>query len=147
MATLTSARDFASDFEAIRSQMDDIFRSLGVSSDIRAYSRGFPSLNIGSTPDAVELVAFVPGVDAASLQVTIDKGLLTIAGERQSAIPRDVAGLNVYAQERRHGAFRRVVELPQDADPDAVDASYVDGCLRITVRKRESSKPRLIPVQ
>jgi HSP20 family protein len=127
--------------------MDDIFRSLGVSSDIRAYSRGFPSLNIGSTPDAVELVAFVPGIDAASLQVTIDKGLLTIAGERHNAIPRDVAGLNVYAQERRHGSFRRVVELPQDADPDAVDASYADGCLRITVRKRESSKPRLIPVQ
>ena len=50
------------------------------------------------------------------------------------------------AQERFAGSFRRVVTLPDDADPQRVDAKYRDGILRITVAKRESSKPRRIEV-
>jgi HSP20 family protein len=52
----------------------------------------------------------------------------------------------VYAQERFAGNFRRVVSLPEDADPDKIQASYQDGILRVTVAKRESSKPRRIEV-
>jgi HSP20 family protein len=52
----------------------------------------------------------------------------------------------VYAQERFSGTFRRVVSLPEDADPAKVEANYRDGILRVTVAKRESSKPRRIEV-
>ena len=52
----------------------------------------------------------------------------------------------MYAQERFAGNFRRVVSLPDDADPAKVDASYRDGILRVTVARRESSKPRRIEV-
>jgi HSP20 family protein len=57
------------------------------------------------------------------------------------------AGTRRYAQGRFGGAFRRVIELPQQADPDKVQARYVDGCLMISVGKRETSKPRAIAVQ
>lgn len=53
----------------------------------------------------------------------------------------------VYADERFTGAFRRVIELPQDVDPDKVNARYVNGCLTISVGKSEASKPRQITVQ
>jgi HSP20 family protein len=53
---------------------------------------------------------------------------------------------SVYANERFSGPFRRVVSLPEDADPSRVEASYRDGVLRISVAKRESSLPRRIEV-
>lgn len=67
-------------------------------------------------------------------------------GERKSEVPDADERISVYAQERFVGAFRRVVSLPEDADPGRVNASYRDGFLRVTVGKRESSKPRRIEV-
>jgi HSP20 family protein len=52
----------------------------------------------------------------------------------------------VHARERFAGSFRRVVSLPEDADPGKVEASLRDGVLRITVAKREASKPRRITI-
>jgi HSP20 family protein len=72
---------------------------------------------------------------------------LTIAGERATDNRKATEGARQYAQERFNGSFRRVIELPQQADPDKVQAKYVDGCLLISVGKRETSKPRSITVQ
>jgi len=108
----------------------------------------FPQVNIGSTDDSIEIVAFAPGVDPQNLDVSIDNGLLTICGERQTAYPgatRDDA--RSYAQERFVGAFRRVIELRQHADLDKVTAQYTNGCLTVSIAKREASKPRAITVQ
>ena len=133
-------------FEAMREQVDDMFRSLGLPANIRAASReSYPPVNVGSCPDSVEVVALVPGLDPAAIEVTIDKGLLTLSGERVG--PANEKGRTFYARERAAGKFQRVIELPQDADPDNVTARYVDGCLSVSVKKRESSKPRAIPVQ
>ena len=87
------------------------------------------------------------GWDVAGLDVAIEKGLLTISGERKPA--QDVAGdgTRTYAQERFAGTFRRAIELPQNADPDKVQARYSNGCLSISVGKRESSMPKSITVQ
>ena len=97
--------------------------------------------------DAIEVVAFVAGVDPQALEVSIDKGLLILSGERPAALVDAGERKIVYADERFVGKFRRVVNLPDDADPARVEAKYADGCLRVTVMKRESSKPRLIQVQ
>jgi HSP20 family protein len=76
-----------------------------------------------------------------------DKGLLTISGERKRADPPTEGDVRTYAQERFAGSFRRAIEPPQHADPDRVQARYVNGCLSISVGKRESSKPKAITVQ
>ncbi|CAG9187728.1 hypothetical protein LMG23994_07174 [Cupriavidus pinatubonensis] len=78
---------------------------------------------------------------------TIDRGLLTISGERRSVWSNDMPESRRYAQERFVGAFRRVIELPEGADPDKVQARYANGCLSVSVGKREASKPRAITVQ
>lgn len=116
------------------------------SSSIRSVAgASFPALNIGSTPTAIELQVLAPGIEPAALQITVDRGLLTISGERNSDVPDD-ENTNVYARERFDGSFRRVVSLPEDVDPAQVDASYRDGILRVTVKRRESSQPRRIEV-
>ena len=80
---------------------------------------------------------------------------MTISGERKAARPDSNADthkntredIRTYAQERFAGSFRRVIELPETTDPDKVQARYLNGCLSISVGKRESSKPRAIAVQ
>jgi HSP20 family protein len=117
------------------------------SSSIRsAAGAGFPALTVGKTPTAIEVQALAPGLDASKLEVTMDRGLLVIAGERSSDIPPASEGVSAYANERFSGSFRRVVSLPEDADPNRVNATYRDGVLRISIAKRESSLPRRIAV-
>lgn len=139
--------DWFADFDALHRQVERLFGPPGRSASIRAVERGsFPAINIGVTPEAIEIHAFAPGIDASSLDVTIDKGLLTIAGERKATMASD-AKLNVYARERASGRFRRVVTLPEDADPERVEASYRDGVVRVRVQKREASRPRRIEIR
>src|SRR5205814_1404307 len=83
-----------------------------------------------------------PGIDFSKLEVSIDKGLLTIAGERATGLPQEGDKLSVYARERYAGTFKRVVSLPDDVDTARVEANYRDGILRISIPKAEASKPR-----
>jgi HSP20 family protein len=139
--------DLFSELDRWQQRLDQAFRPGGGSS-IRALShRSFPAINVGSTPDAVEVLALAPGMTPDALQITIDKGLLVIAGERKDD-EAELAGANtaVYAQERFKGAFRRVISLPDDIDPARIDATCRDGMLRVTVARREASRPRQITV-
>ena len=146
MSDLYFGTDLFSEIDRLQRQMANLFGAFP--SSIRASRFGtFPAVNIGATDDAIEIVAFAPGVNAAALDVSIDKGLLTISGERKPAQTDITEDTRTYAQERFTGSFRRVIELPQNANPDKVQARYTNGCLSITVGKREASKPRAITVQ
>lgn len=145
-ASLRPAADVFGELDRLQSILGQVFRPLDRTS-IRSLSGAvFPVINVGTTPESVEIMALAPGLDPGSLQVTADRGLLVIAGERKDAVPEDTEGISVYARERFAGPFRRVVSLPQDADPARIEASYREGILRITVAKRESSRPRRIEV-
>ena len=150
MSDLFSGTDLFSEFDRLQRRMDSLFG--GFPSSIRSGRFGaFPQVNIGTTDDSIEIVAFAPGLRLAELDVSIDKGLLTISGERKPTQGRSDDktrdDTRTYAQERFTGSFRRVIELPQNADPDRVQARYTNGCLSISVGKREASKPRAITVQ
>jgi len=140
--------DMLAEFDRLQQQLRRVFSPSYSSGSLRATGRGeFPPITLGSTPDTVEILAFAPGIDPKSVELSIDKGLLVLAGERQTNLPEGAARINVYAQERFAGPFRRVVSLPEDADPTRVNASYREGFLHVRVGKRESSKPRRIEVQ
>ena len=140
--------DLFSDFETLQRQMEQMLSQRSWPSSIRAAQRGaFPAINMGASADAVEIYAFAPGIDPGKLEVSVDRGLLTIAGERPNDLPDESDKLSVFASERFSGPFKRVVSLPQDADPARVQARYRDGIVRIVIPKRESSKPRRIDVK
>ena len=86
------------ELDRFQRQMSSLFS--GLPSSIRA-SRfsSFPQINLGSTDDSVEVVAFAPGIDPAKLELTVDKGLLTISGERARVEPaqRDHADWELWA--------------------------------------------------
>jgi HSP20 family protein len=140
-----SSADLFAELNRMQALLDQVFPTPG--SSIRsAPGASFPVLNVGTTPTSLEVQALAPGLDTDKLEITVDRGLLVIAGERKSALPPPGERTSVYAQERFSGKFRRVVSLPEDADPARVDASYRDGLLRISVARRESSLPRRIEV-
>lgn len=145
-ASFRPAADIFSELNRLQSVLDQVFRPAERSSIRALTGASFPVINVGTTPDTIEVMALAPGLDPASLQLSIDRGLLVIAGERKSEVPEAGENTSVYAQERFAGNFRRVVSLPDEADPAKVEAAYRDGILRITVAKRESSKPRRIEV-
>lgn len=138
--------DLFSGMDRWQQRLEQAFGSAGGNS-IRALShRSFPAINVGSTPDAIEVLALAPGLTPDALQITIDKGLLVIAGERQDDAGATGDGAAVYAQERFKGAFRRVISLPDDIDPARIEATCRGGMLRVTVARREASRPRQITV-
>ena len=140
--------DLLADFEGLQRQVEQLLGARGLPSSIRAAGRGaFPSINMGISAETVEIYAFAPGLNLANFEVSVDKGLLTIAGERASELPQDAQNLGVFADERFVGRFKRVVSLPEDVETSRVEATYRNGVLRIVVPKRESSQPRRIDVQ
>ncbi len=145
-ASFRPAADVFSELNRLQGVLDQMFRPAERSSIRALTGASFPVINVGTTPDTIEVMALAPGLDPASIQLSVDRGLLVIAGERKSALPEAGDTTSVYAQERFAGNFRRVVSLPDDADPGKVDATYRDGILRVTVAKRESSRPRRIEV-
>lgn len=135
-------------FERLRRELDDVFGVSALPSSIRSVTPGtLPAINVGRTPASVEVYAFAPGLDASKIDVSLDRGVLRIAGERVSGIPADDAKGQVYARERGAGRFTRAISLPDDVDPAQVNASYRDGVLQISIARRESAQPKRITVQ
>lgn len=140
--------DMFADFEALQRQVEQVLGNRSWPSSIRAAERGaFPAINMGMTQDAVEIYAFAPGVDLSKLEVNVDRGVLTLSGERSSDLPDASDKVSVYSDERFAGSFRRAVSLPDDADASRIEANYRDGILRILVPKLENAKPRRIEVK
>jgi HSP20 family protein len=138
-------RDLFAEFDRLQREVAGLFDS---SPSIRGLGRGgYPALNIGISPSSVEVYAFAPGLDPASIDVNLDRGVLSLAGERKSTLPAPDAKTAVHLEERFTGRFRRVVSLPDDIDPDSVSANYTHGVLHVTVKRREATQPRRITVQ
>lgn len=132
------------EIERIHRDMDRLFGGWSGLSGIRSTGvPQYPQINIGMSPERIDVYVFAPGIDPKQLDISVQQDLLTIAGERRIERPGDVGLLR---QERFAGAFRRVITLPEGADPDQVTARYREGVLQITIRRREATRPRRIEV-
>ncbi len=131
-------------FRRLQEEIDGLFDPGPATAGIRSVARGtFPPINVGATPDKLEVYLFAAGLDPKKLQLSLQQNLLTVTGERQ-APPSEAA--TYYRRERFNGEFRRVITLPDDVDPDRVEARYRDGVLHISVSRKEAAKPRTIPL-
>lgn len=136
-------RDLFAEFDRLQR---DLHGLVDDSPSIRGLGRGgYPALNVGSTPTSVEVFAFAPGLDPAAIEVNLDRGVLTLSGERPGPQSGDARSTQ-HLEERFAGKFTRVVSLPEDIDPNAVAASYRDGVLRVSVQRRAAAQPRRIEV-
>lgn len=115
---------------------------------IRSVAQGtYPAINIGTTPTSVEVCAFAPGLDPSKVDISLDRGVLTLSSARPNDVPDNSEKVSVYSRERLGGPFRRAVNLPDDIDPTRVKATYRNGMLVVSVARQESARPTRITVQ
>jgi HSP20 family protein len=140
---------FPSDiFSELENLHQQIQRAFNADNGIRGNDIGaYPLLNMGKTPQSIELYAFAPGLDPASIEVDLERGVLSIAAERSSDLQSQDEKSTIHINERFAGRFRRVLSLPEDIDPGNVSAQYRDGVLHVQLKRRESEQPRRITVQ
>jgi HSP20 family protein len=86
----------------------------------------------------------LPGVDAQSIEVTVEKNVLTVQAQRDRT---DGEGLELLIAERPYGAFSRQLFLGESLDTDRLTAAYADGVLSIRVPVAEKAKPRRVDVK
>lgn len=138
-------RDIFAEFNTLQRELQ---QALDFSPSIRGLARGtFPAINIGRTGRTLEIYAFAPGLDPATIELEIERDILTVAGERKSVVADADRKTSVHIKERFAGRFRRVITLPDDADPESVDANYQDGVLHVTMQRRAGAQPRRISLQ
>lgn len=108
-------------------------------------ARGFGlALDVEENADAYIVRANLPGVSQDGISVNIHEDVLSVSAET-AAENRDETS-KMLIRERRFGRFSRSLRFPTNVDGDAVEASYEDGVLSITLPKAEHVKPRQIPV-
>ncbi|MEI6235067.1 MAG: Hsp20/alpha crystallin family protein [Planctomycetota bacterium] len=102
-----------------------------------------PRADVYETKEHVELVADVPGVDEKTLDITLEKSVLTIRGKVESTAP---AGYTVAYVEYDEGNYERAFKLADEIDRDSIKASIKNGVLRVTLTKAGPAKARKIDV-
>lgn len=132
------------DFRRLEREMNQLFANAPSSGGIRAVKPGYPPLKVGVTPERIDVYLFAPGIDPKQLEISLHKNLLSIKGERK--LERE-EGAEYYRRERFDGDFQRAVNLPEDADPEQVEAGYEKGVLHVAMQRRKAAKPKQIEVK
>jgi HSP20 family protein len=107
-------------------------------------SQWVPRVDIKEEAERFLILADLPGVDPQNVEVLMDKGILSIKGERRSEVAEQSERFSRI--ERRYGSFHRRFALPDTADAEGITASGHNGVLEIAIPKRAESTPRRIQV-
>jgi len=107
-------------------------------------SQWTPRVDIKEEDRRFVIFADIPGVEPADIEVSMDKGVLTIKGERKSETQEHNG--NMTRVERLHGLFHRRFALPDSADADGITAKGKHGVLEISIPKKPETTPRRINV-
>jgi HSP20 family protein len=104
-----------------------------------------PAVDIYETDNELVLKADLPEVDSKDIDVRVENGTLSIAGERKFEQKSESKGF--HRIERSYGSFVRSFAVSNTFDTDQVNAQYRNGVLTVTLPKREAAKPRQIKVE
>ena len=138
--------------EAVRREMERVFdqydpvqRVLGRSLFQSPVARVYPLINLAEDKDGYHVEALVPGVDPQSIEVSVLRDQLRIAGTK-TAINPDIKPEAFHRNERGAGSFVRTLTLPTEVDGEQVKADYKNGVLMLTLPKHATAKPKQIAV-
>ncbi len=107
-------------------------------------SQWTPRVDIKEESNRFVILADIPGVDPTDIEVHMDKGILSIKGERKSETKTESEKLT--RVERSYGSFYRRFALPDSANPEGISATGKHGVLEISIPKKPETTPRRIAV-
>lgn len=129
----------------LNNEISRMMEPVGVADLTGASGVWTPAVDIREEADRYLIHADVPGAAAKDIDVTLERGVLSISGSRQSEAASSKEGYR--RLERFSGQFARHFALPETADEERVDAHVKDGVLEVVVNKKASVKPRRITVK
>ena len=103
-----------------------------------------PAVDIYEDPESLVLRAELPGVESKDLDISVDKNILTLKGERKLHRAEDKDGW--HRIESSYGTFSRSFSLPQNVDADAIAASLEQGVLTLRLPKKSAPQPKKVAV-
>ncbi len=103
-----------------------------------------PYVEIYESGDGLHLSAEMPGVAKESLEVSVDKGILSIRGESRLSLPESAKP--IYS-EFEEGVFYRAFDLAEDLDPEKIEAKLENGMLTLAIPKSERARSRKIEIR
>lgn len=122
---------------------DQLFQEL--SGQVQRQGREFaPATDIYETESGVTLQVDLPGHDPKSIEVKVEKGVLTLRSERKAD---EKVKESARRLERGFGVYARSFKLPETVDASNVDARYENGVLTLTLPRKEEARPRVIEVK
>jgi len=129
----------------LQDEMEQWLRRAGVNDPRRFAHRVYPPLNLWEDDNNLYVEAELPELELTDLEIFVNgDNQLSIKGERKQSQQQEGMW---HRQERGHGSFSRVGELPQYVDSDKVTAEFKHGVLTITLPKRQEVKARRIDVK
>jgi HSP20 family protein len=131
--------------ERLHQEMNHLFDRLMHEGNGDGQSLTFmPSAEMEETDQEIHLKLEVPGMEAKDLDVEVTDSTVSVKGERKSESKTEDKGM--VRSEFHYGTFERVIPLPTSIDPDAVQAEYKNGMLRLILPKVESTPPSVVKV-
>lgn len=127
--------------------MDRLLANPGIRYDREptAAADWMPAVDIKEEAERFVIHADVPGVDPKDIEVSMEDGVLTLAGERKSE--RQEEGQGWQRSERLTGRFLRRFTLPESADAEGISAKGANGVLEISIPKAVKAAPRKIEIK
>jgi len=104
-----------------------------------------PLVDVSETESEVLVRAEVPGIDPANLDVSISGNTLVLSGSKKEETEK--SGEDFHQCERRFGAFRRAIDLPESIDPDRVSADSENGVITVRIAKKPGQRTRRVEVK
>jgi len=105
-----------------------------------------PAVDVRETDDGYFLEADLPGLTEKDLEVRVDGRTLTIESKKEEKAEKKEEGQYVI-RERRSVSFSRAFTLPEDADAENVEASFKNGVLELSIKKRPEAKRRFVEIK
>jgi HSP20 family protein len=130
--------------DEMKQVFDRFFGDTDTDSSSVVTSQWTPRVDIKEEANRFVILADIPGVDPKDIDISMDKGILTIKGERRTEKTEETERFS--RVERRHGLFHRRFALPDSANPENITASGRNGVLEISIPKRPETTPRRIQV-
>jgi HSP20 family protein len=130
--------------DEIRNVFDRFFNTEETDQSNVVTSQWTPRVDIKEEDGRFVIFADIPGVDPKDIEITMEKGILSIKGERKAETATENGKLT--RVERSHGSFYRRFALPDSADAEGIKASGRHGVLEVSIPKRPETAPRRINV-
>ena len=127
-------------FDPFAYEFDRRARRAFASADYRRLAR----MDAVRRENDIELRFDLPGIDPESIDVTVDRGVLSVSARRAEEYTE---GEKPFIRERVMGSYTRRLRLSDAVDADKIEASYTDGVLTVHIPVAEAAKPRKIEVR